>query len=85
MTEDGHEKLLSLARIFGGIGGGIAILSVSRSRLLGKAFAPVMGGAPQGERMGFIMAAVIYGGRHGGVRWSVSLPEKSPPRRKSTR
>jgi len=65
MTEDQKQraKLLSLARIFGGIGGGIAILSIQSVALaLGKAFAPMMGGAPQGERMGFIMAAVIYGG-----------------------
>lgn len=70
MTEDEKDrgKLLALARIASGIGGGIALLSVQPAALaLGKKFAPMfkatakVSGDAAGERMGFIAAAILFG------------------------
>ena len=70
MSEDEKDrsKLLSLARIASGIGGGIALLSVQPVALaLGKKFEPLseatekVSSAAAGERMGFIAAAFLFG------------------------
>lgn len=64
MTQDQHDraKLLSLARIAGGVGAGITVVAIQPVALaLGKKFAPALGSAAEGERMGFIAAAVIFG------------------------
>jgi sugar (glycoside-pentoside-hexuronide) transporter len=64
MTEDQRDraKLLSFARIAGGIGAGITIVTIQPVALaLGRGFADAAGGAAQGERLGFIAAAAIYG------------------------
>lgn len=63
MTEDDNDraKLLSYARIFAGIGGAVSLLAVQPVALaLGEKFAPAMGSAAQGERMGFIVSAAIF-------------------------
>jgi Na+/melibiose symporter-like transporter len=62
MTEDQRDraKLLSFARIAGGIGAGITIVTIQPVALaLGRGFADAAGGAAQGERLGFIAAAAI--------------------------
>ncbi|HZK38796.1 MAG TPA: MFS transporter, partial [Clostridia bacterium] len=64
MTQDQKDraKLLSLARIAGGIGAGITVVAIQPVALaLGEKFAPAMGSAAKGERMGFIAAATIFG------------------------
>lgn len=70
MTEDQRDrsKLLSYARIAGGIGAGITIVAIQPLALgLGEKFAPYfeatdkVSSAAAGERMGFIAAAVIFG------------------------
>jgi len=70
MTEDQRDrgKLLSYARIAGGVGAGITIVAIQPVALgLGEKFAPFfeatdkVSGAAAGERMGFIAAAVIFG------------------------
>lgn len=70
MTEDERDraKLLSYARIAAGIGGGVALLSIQPIALaLGKTFAPLFEATEKvtaeaaGERMGFIVAALVFG------------------------
>lgn len=64
MTQDQGDraKLLSFARIAGGVGAGITIVAIQPVALaLGKSFAPALGSAAKGERMGFIAAAIIFG------------------------
>jgi len=70
MSEDDRDraKLLSLAQISGGIGGGIAVLTVQPAALeLGKKFTHLfaatakVSSAAAGERMGFIAAAAGFG------------------------
>lgn len=64
MTEDQNDrtKLLSLARIVAGIGAGITLLAIQPLALaLGEKFTPVFDSAPEGERMGFITAALLFG------------------------
>ena len=70
MSEDDKDraKLLSYARIASGIGGGIALLTIQPVALaLGKKFAPLfaatekVSSAAAGERMGFIVAATVFG------------------------
>ena len=63
MTEDvkARSKLLSYARIAGGIGAGVTIVAIQPLSLaLGKSFAPHLGSAAAGERMGFIATAAIF-------------------------
>lgn len=66
MTEDNKDrnKLLSLARIFGGIGGGITLLTMQPIALaLGKALtntAIADGNPAVGEKYGFLFAAAIF-------------------------
>jgi Na+/melibiose symporter-like transporter len=69
MTEDDNDraKLLSYARIAAGIGAGLAVLTIQPLALaLGKKFAPMyeatekVTSAAAGERMGFIVAALIF-------------------------
>jgi len=62
MTEDNGDrnKLLGLARIFGGVGGGITLLCMQPVSLgIGEALAPALG-AQDGERYGFLIAAVVF-------------------------
>ncbi|HOO25324.1 MAG TPA: MFS transporter [Clostridiales bacterium] len=67
MTESAkdREKLLALARIVAGLGGGVAMLTVQPVSLaLGNFFYQNFDSvttAPEGERLGFIAAALIYG------------------------
>ena len=64
MTENQRDRgrLLSFARIAGGIGAGITVVAIQPLALgLGEKFAPAMGSAAKGERMGFIAAAAIFG------------------------
>ena len=70
MSEDDKDraKLLSLARIAAGIGGGLALLTIQPLALaLGGKFAPYFKATAKisseaaGERMGFIVAALIFG------------------------
>lgn len=64
MTEDEKDrnKLLSLARIAGGIGAGIVMLSMQSIALgIGSALAPSVGSAALGEKYGFLIAAIIFG------------------------
>jgi Na+/melibiose symporter-like transporter len=70
MSEDDKDraKLLSLARIAAGIGGGVALLTIQPLALaLGEKFAPFFEATAKvsaeaaGERMGFIVAAIIFG------------------------
>ncbi len=70
MTEDEKDrsKLLSLARIASGVGGGIALLSVQPVALaLGEKFTSFykdtvkVTAQAAGERMGFIAAAILFG------------------------
>jgi sugar (glycoside-pentoside-hexuronide) transporter len=66
MTEDSKDrnKLLSLARIFGGIGGGVTLLAMQPLALgLGKSLTntALAGGNPaMGEKYGFLIAAAIF-------------------------
>lgn len=63
MTEDEKDrnKLLALARLFGGIGGGITLLSIQSVALwLGEKLKPLTGSAAEGERWGFFLAALIF-------------------------
>lgn len=62
MTEDDKDrnKLLGLARIFGGVGAGVTLLCMQPVSLaIGNMLAPSVG-AQQGERYGFLIAAVIF-------------------------
>lgn len=62
MTEDEKDrnKLLSLARIFGGIGGAVTLLGMQPLSLaIGDMLAPSIGSA-QGERFGFLIAAIGF-------------------------
>lgn len=59
MTEDEKDrnKLLSFARIFGGIGGAVSLLGMQPLALaIGNMLSPYIGSA-QGERFGFLIAA----------------------------
>lgn len=58
---DDRNKLLSYARIFGGIGGGITLLAIQPLSLkIGEMMAERMGSPAQGERVGFILGALIF-------------------------
>jgi len=64
MTEDDKDrnKLLSFARIAGGIGGGITLLAIQPIALaIGNALSGPLGDPAQGERWGFFFAALIFG------------------------
>lgn len=59
--EKDRNKLLSFARIAGGIGGGITLLTIQSVALgFGKKLAGPLGSAAQGERWGFFLAALIF-------------------------
>jgi sugar (glycoside-pentoside-hexuronide) transporter len=63
MTESDKDriKLLSLARIFAGVGSGIALLSIqSVSLSLGEMLRPYFGSTMKAERMGFFLGALIF-------------------------
>ena len=63
MTEDEHDRttLLSLARIVAALGAGVTLLAIQPVSLaLGQKFAVKLGDA-RGERMGFIVGALIFG------------------------
>lgn len=63
MTEDNkdRDKLLSLARIFGGIGGGVTMLAMQPLALgLGTALTETVGDPISAERWGFFIAALIF-------------------------
>lgn len=62
MTEDDNarNKLLGLARIFGGVGGGVTLLCMQPISLgIGEMLAPSIG-AQEGERYGFLIAATAF-------------------------
>lgn len=64
MTEDEKDrtKLLSYARIVGGIGGGIALLAMQPVSLaVGKLIGDSINNSAQGERYGFLIAAAMFG------------------------
>ncbi|MDR3216539.1 MAG: glycoside-pentoside-hexuronide (GPH):cation symporter [Clostridiaceae bacterium] len=57
-NEKDRNKLLSFARIAGGIGSGVVLLAMQPAALgLGDMLAPSVGGAAQGERFGFLIVA----------------------------
>ena len=64
MTEDTHDrnKLLSLARIAGGIGGGITLLAIiPLSLAFGEKLTASLGiSAANGERWGFFLGALLF-------------------------
>lgn len=70
MTEDDNDrnKLLSLARMFAGVGGGIALIAIQPAgtaigdMLTKSAFADLAGDLPtlQGQRYGFLIAAFVF-------------------------
>lgn len=64
MTEDSHDrnKLLSFARIAGGIGGGVVMLSIIPLSLKfgGMLTAALNISAANGERWGFLLAAALF-------------------------
>ncbi|MFA5449693.1 MAG: glycoside-pentoside-hexuronide (GPH):cation symporter [Clostridia bacterium] len=63
MTESDKDrnKLLSLAKIFGGIGAGITLLAIQPTALwLGDLLSKPLGSAAEGERWGFFISAVIF-------------------------
>jgi sugar (glycoside-pentoside-hexuronide) transporter len=63
MTEDEKDrnKLLSLARIFGGIGGGVSMLCLQPVCLaIGQWLGNRIGDSAQGERYGFLIGATIF-------------------------
>lgn len=62
MTESDKDrnKLLGMARIFGGVGAGITLLCMQPVSLaIGEMLAPSIG-AQQGERYGFLIAAIVF-------------------------
>ncbi len=62
MTEDEKDrnKLLGLARIFGGVGAGVTLLAMQPVSLaIGEMLAPTLG-AQKGESYGFLIAAVAF-------------------------
>lgn len=70
MTESDKDrnKLLSLARIFGGVGGGIVLLSMQSVALgIGDWLTPTMDSAALGEKYGFLIAATVFALIGGGL------------------
>lgn len=60
-SEKDRNKLLSYARIAGGIGGGITLLSIQPIALqIGKSLTDFVGSAANGERWGFFLAALGF-------------------------
>lgn len=60
-VEKDRTKMLSLARIFGGIGGGITLLGMQPLSLaIGQAIAAKTGNSMQGEKYGFLIGATIF-------------------------